>query len=124
MISMIDLDESAPFVQQLQSEGEGPVTIINTFVAPEGQSEGVVAAWKKDSDVMKAAKGFISAQLYGSHPTGRVFTNIAVWESARDLLNAFMSPAFQELLAAYPDGTVSHPTLMRKVAVENICVAA
>lgn len=124
MIQMVDLDETSPFIQQLQSEGNSPVTIINTFIAPEGQIHEVIAAWKKDSDAMKASKGFISAQLYGAHPQGQVLTNIAVWETARDLLNAFMSPAFQALLAEYPDGTVAHPVLMRKVAVENVCVAA
>jgi len=49
--------------------------------------------------------------------------NVAVWGSAGDLYNAFASADFQALLAEYPDGTVAYPTLLRKVAVEKICVA-
>lgn len=123
MITMTDLDENAPFFAQLRAQGPGAVTIVNTFVYPRGKGDEVVAVWKKDSDVMKTAKGFISAQLYAAEAGARVLTNVAVWESAEDLFNAFMSPAFQELLPQYPDGTVAYPTLMRKVAVENICVA-
>jgi len=123
MIQMNDLDSDVPFLEQLKTQEPGPVTIINTFVYAEGSKDDVIAVWKKDSDVMKAAKGFISAQLYSAEEGARVLTNVAVWESAEDLLNAFLSPSFQALLPTYPDGTVSHPTLMRKVAVENICVA-
>ncbi|MGW5876679.1 antibiotic biosynthesis monooxygenase family protein [Nocardiopsis terrae] len=120
---MADLDEDVPFLDQLKTEDAGPVTIVNTFVFPEGKGDEVIAVWKKDSDIMKAAKGFISAQLYAAAEGARVLTNVAVWESAQDLLNAFMSPEFQEILPEYPDGTVAYPTLMRRVAVENICVA-
>ncbi|MFB2587044.1 antibiotic biosynthesis monooxygenase family protein [Herbiconiux liukaitaii] len=123
MIQMKDLDETAPFMKQLQSQEPGAVTIVNTFVFPEGQRDAVLEVWKKDSDVMKAAKGFISAQLYSAEGGAQVLTNVAVWESAQDLLKAFLSPDFQALLPTYPDGTIAYPTLMRKVAVENICVA-
>lgn len=123
MIKLSDLDPSSPFMEQLQSREPGPVTIINTFVYEPGTKAHMIAAWKQDSDVMKAAKGFISAQLYAGEGETRVLTNIAVWESAADLLTAFLNPEFQALLPSYPEGSVSYPTLMRKVAVEGICVA-
>jgi len=81
VIALDNLDESTPFMVQLNTVGPGPVTIINTIVAPEDQMAEVMAAWKKDSDVMRASAGFISAQLYGGVAGSRVLTNIAVWES-------------------------------------------
>lgn len=71
----------------------------------------------------EASEGFISAQLYDSAADATVMINVAVWGSAGDLYNAFASADFQALLAEYPDGTVAYPTLLRKVAVEKICVA-
>ncbi|MGC0239664.1 antibiotic biosynthesis monooxygenase family protein [Arthrobacter sp. SD76] len=123
MISMTTLDEDNPYMQQLQSQAPGPITLINTFLAPKGQVEEVVAVWSRDAAYMKECKGFISTQLYGSEAGGRILTNIAVWESVQDLRNAFQNPDFQEKLSAYPDGTVAHPAVMRKLAVENICEA-
>lgn len=123
MIKLNDLDPTSPFIEQLKTAEPGPVTIVNTFVYEPGTKEQVLSIWKKDSDVMKASKGFISAQLYAGEGETRVLTNVAVWESAADLLAAFLSPEFQALLPGYPDGSTAYPTLMRKLAVEGICVA-
>ncbi|WP_037143755.1 antibiotic biosynthesis monooxygenase family protein [Rhodococcoides fascians] len=123
MIRLRDLDESIPFFAQLKNAGTGPVTVINTFVFPTGARDDVLAVWKKDSDVMKASKGFISAQLHEGVAGSSTLINVAVWESAEDLFNAFTSPQFQALLTEYPDGSTAYPVLARKVAVQNICVA-
>ena len=72
---------------------------------------------------MKSSKGFISAQLYDSHTKGTVLTHLVVWESAADLAAAFMSDQLQALLAGYPDGSVSYPSLMKPIAVDGMCVA-
>jgi hypothetical protein len=55
---------------------------------------------------------------------GRVVTNVANWESVKDLQNAFMSPEFQALLPTYPDGSVAYPHLVRPVEVPGVCLGA
>jgi heme-degrading monooxygenase HmoA len=122
VIEIKNIDPSQPFITQLQEADPGPVTVINTFVYPEGEFEAVVEAWRKDSMVMIASPGFISAQLYRGIGSN-VLTNVAVWESAAQLKAAFQSKDFQDLLALYPDGTVAYPHLERKIAVPGVCVA-
>jgi heme-degrading monooxygenase HmoA len=122
VIEIKNIDPGQPFLTQLQETNPGPVTVINTFVYPEGEFEAVVEAWRKDSMVMIASPGFISAQLYRGIGSN-VLTNVAVWESAAQLKAAFQSKDFQDLLALYPDGTVAYPHLERKIAVPGVCVA-
>lgn len=122
MIELVDIDPAQSFFSQLEEVDSGPVTVINTFVYPEGAFEAVVEAWRKDSVVMMAAPGWISTQLYhgvGSH----VLTNVSAWESAAQLKTAFQSKAFQDILPLYPDGTVCYPQLERKIAVPGVCGA-
>jgi len=121
MINLADLDESTPYLGQLK-EATGPVTIINTFVAPEGKADEALAAWERDAAYMKDKPGFISAQLFRGIGGSRVFTNIAVWESTEHLLAAFGTPEFARQMKHYPDGTVAYPHLYQKAAVKGICV--
>src|SRR3989442_1463778 len=120
MINLADLDESTPYLGQLK-EGAGPVTIINTFIAPEGKADEVLAAWEEDAAYMKDKPGFISAQLFRGIGGSRVFTNVAVWESTGHLLAAFGTPEFARHMEQYPDGTIAYPHLYQKAAVEGIC---
>jgi heme-degrading monooxygenase HmoA len=120
MINLANLDESTPYPGQLK-EAAGPVTIINTFVAPEGKADEVLAAWQEDAAYMKAKPGFISAQLFGGIGGSRIFTNVAVWESTGHLAAAFGTPEFAQHMSHYPEGTVAYPHLYQKVAVEGIC---
>ncbi|MBW8822028.1 MAG: antibiotic biosynthesis monooxygenase, partial [Streptomyces sp.] len=63
MLGFGHLDESTHFHDQ-QKEKAGPVTIINTFVAPEGKEDEVVAAWTDDAEYMKKSGSLLSVQLY------------------------------------------------------------
>ncbi|WP_327586116.1 antibiotic biosynthesis monooxygenase [Nonomuraea sp. NBC_00507] len=123
MITLAELDASTPYGKQLQSAGDGPVTLINTFVAPEGKTEEVLAAWQEDAAYFKSQPGFISAQLHQGIAGSRVLVNIAVWESGAHLRAAFSAPEFGAALERYPDGTIAYPHLLEKVAVPGICVA-
>jgi heme-degrading monooxygenase HmoA len=122
VIELKDIDPTRPFLSQLEEVDSGPVTVINTFVYPEGAFEAVVEAWRKDSVVMMASPGWISTQLYHG-VGGHVLTNVSAWESAARLKAAFQSTEFQEILPLYPDGTVCYPQLERKIAVPGICAA-
>lgn len=122
MITLTDLDPAAPFPAQL-AEDTGPVVLVNTFVAPEGRVDDVVAVWAEDAAYFRSRPGYISAQLYRGVGTSHVLVNVAVWESAQHLRAAFSDPQFQQHRERYPDGTVATPHLLRKVAVPGICVA-
>ncbi|MCT7658000.1 antibiotic biosynthesis monooxygenase family protein [Mycobacterium deserti] len=122
MVEIINVDSDTDFFAQLDDDG-GPVTLVNTFVVPEGKYDQMVEAWRLDSEVMKAAKGFISAQLYRGIHGSRVVTNVAVWESAEDLRNAINSEGFIAVLSKYPEGTVAYPHLLRRVAVPGVCTS-
>jgi heme-degrading monooxygenase HmoA len=72
---------------------------------------------------MKRRAGFISTQLHRGTAGTTTFVNVAVWESARALGEAFRSPEFRRRSAQYPDGAVAAPHVFQKVAVPGICVA-
>ncbi|MGI5198618.1 antibiotic biosynthesis monooxygenase family protein [Streptomyces sp. CA-288835] len=120
MLKFGNLDESTPFREQ-QKEKAGPVTIINTFVAPEGEEDEVVAAWADDAEYMKKSGSLLSVQLYRGIGGSRLFTNVAVWKSTEHLRAALGTPEFAAHLAGYPAGTVAYPHLYQKVAVEGVC---
>jgi heme-degrading monooxygenase HmoA len=113
---------TTPFLHQLQHD-TGPVILINTFVVPEGKMDYMIALWRKDSLIMKSQPGFISAQLYGGILDSNILINIAVWESTASLRGGFMSEPFQETLKEYPEGAISYPHILRKIAVDNVCTA-
>lgn len=83
----------------------------------------MLALWRKDSLIMKSQPGFISAQLYGGVLNSNILINIAVWESTASLRGGFMTEAFQETLKEYPEGSISYPHILRKIAVDNVCTA-
>ncbi len=120
MLHLTDLDESSPFLGQ-QKEETGPVTIINTFVAPEGKEDEVLAAWTDDAEYMKKSGGLLAVQLYRGIGGSRLFTNVAVWKSPGHLLAAFDTPEFAMHLENYPAGTIAYPHLYQKAAVEGVC---
>ena len=47
--------------------------------------------------------------------------NVAAWESARALGQAFRSPEFQARAGRYPDSTAAAPHVFTKIAVPGIC---
>lgn len=116
-----DLDAKNPFVKQVQQD-RGPVTLINTFVVPQGQMDEFLRVWKLDAAIMKAQPGFLSAQLY-SGIESNVIINVANWETAANLAQAISSPDFLENLKAYPEGLKVYPQLLEKMAIPNLCTA-
>lgn len=124
MIELKPLDASSTFPAQLQGPDDGrPVTLINTFLAPEGKIEEVIDAWRQDAALMKISPGHISAQLYRGIGDSRILTNVAVWENLTSLRDAFMREEFQKTLTLYPEGSVAHPVVVRPVAIPGVCVA-
>lgn len=120
-VQLQEMDERVTMREQLQQD-TGPVVLINRFnVAPE-DTERLLQAWAEDAAFMKRQPGYISTQLHRGIAGSSTFVNIATWESARALAQAFGSPEFQAHMAQYPDSAIAAPHLFEKVAVPGICV--
>jgi heme-degrading monooxygenase HmoA len=120
MFELKEIDPSCTFFSQVDSAGEGPVTVINTLVTPQGRLQAAVDDWRKNVSAMQAMPGFVSAQLYRGVGDSQVMTNVAVWASAADLKNA-LEREFRETADAPRDGTLAYPVLVRKEAVPGVC---
>ncbi|MFE7129088.1 antibiotic biosynthesis monooxygenase family protein [Streptomyces sp. NPDC057617] len=123
MMEIRNIDESCPFFTQVEQSDDSPVTVINTFIAPEGGIEACLEAWAKECEVMTAQPGFISAQLYRGVGDSRVLTNVAVWESGTALKAVFARKDFADSLILPPEGSVAYPVLYQKMAMPGICAA-
>lgn len=118
-----ELSRSVTFAQQLERAGDGPVVLINTFTVDGRDAAAMLETWRKDSGVMKAQPGFISAQLHAGLADSGVFVNRAIWESAAHFRAALANPDFHAAIAQTPAGAIARPHLFRTVAVPGICVA-
>ncbi|GFF94839.1 hypothetical protein IFM53868_07720 [Aspergillus udagawae] len=116
-----DLDPENPFSKQVQ-QTRGPVTLVNTFVVPQGRMDEFLSVWKVDAAIMKAQPGFLSAQLYRGVESN-VIINVANWETSANLAKAVLSPDFQENLKRSPEGLKIYPQLPEKMAIPNLCTA-
>jgi heme-degrading monooxygenase HmoA len=115
-----ELDDRVTYMEQLQEDDGGPVVLINVFnVAPE-DAQRFLDAWGQDAAFMKRQPGFVSAQLHRGTAGSSTFVNVAEWESARALGDAFRSPGFQAGIARYPDSAVAAPHVFERVAVPGI----
>ena len=118
-----EMDDQVTYVQQLQEEDDGQVILINQFNLGPEDAERFLQVWADDAAYMKQQPGFISTQLHRGTAGSTTYVNVAVWESARALGQAFRSPEFQARAARYPDSTVAAPHVFKKVAVPGICSA-
>jgi heme-degrading monooxygenase HmoA len=121
-MTLREMDDQVTYVQQLQEDG-GPVVLISQFNLAPGDAERFLQVWADDATFMKQQSGFISTQLHRGTAGSTTFINVAVWESARALGQAFCSPEFQARAARYPDSTIASPHVFTKVAVPGICLA-
>jgi heme-degrading monooxygenase HmoA len=109
-------------MQQLQQDA-GPVVLVNQFNVARDDVEEFLEVWADDAAFMKRQPGFISTQLHRGIAGSTTFVNVAVWESARALGDAFRSPEFQQRAVRYPDTAVAAPHVFERVAVPGICLA-
>jgi heme-degrading monooxygenase HmoA len=116
-----EVDEQVGYMLQLEQD-TGPVVLINQFNVAPKDVDRFLEVWGEDAGFMKQQPGFISTQLHRGTAGSSTFVNVAVWESARQLGQAFRSPEFQARTAAYPDSAVAAPHVFEKVAVPGICV--
>ena len=120
-VRLSEMDERIGFVSQL-ADDEGAIVLINKFNVAPDEADALLAAWADDAAWMKQQPGYISTQLHRGTGGSTTFVNIAVWESAKALGQAFGSPEFQRRVGHYPPSTTTSPHVFKKVAVPGICV--
>jgi heme-degrading monooxygenase HmoA len=77
-----------------------PVTLINSFVVPEGRDEAFLELWHETSEYFRAQPGFVSLRLHraASADAHYRFVNIARWASAADYLAPHQKDEFRRLV--------------------------
>ena len=123
MVHFRELNDTVGLGDQMQSDEDGPVVLINVFTVDPADADALLAAWSRDADFMRAQPGYISTQLHRGIARSGTFVNYAVWESVESFRAAFTNPEFQKRIADYPESAVASPHLFKKLAVPGHCVA-
>ncbi|WP_170561469.1 antibiotic biosynthesis monooxygenase family protein [Ruegeria atlantica] len=122
MARIEELDKVVTLADQMQAD-EGPVVLINLFTVDANDEDALLKAWSHDADFMKSQKGYISTQLHQGIAGSSTFVNYAIWQDVKSFRAAFTHPEFQRRIADYPASAVARPHLLKKLTVENHCVA-
>ena len=123
MAKFEELNPHVGLADQIASNEDGSVVLINVFTVDPGEEDALVEAWTDDAAFMRAQPGYISTQLHKAIAGSSTFINYAVWESVESFGNAFSNPEFQRRIALYPSSAVASPHLFKKLAVPGHCVA-
>ena len=123
MLGIKELDNNVSLADQLASNEDGSIVLINIFTIDPADEEALLAAWTHDAEFMKAQPGYISTQLHKAIAGSSTFVNYAVWESVESFRNAFTDPEFQRRIGDYPASAVASPHLFKRLAVPGHCVA-
>lgn len=93
------------------------VTLINTFVVPEGQREATIAAWENARDFLAAQPGYISTALHSAVTPDATFAlvNVARWESP-DAFRAAVQAMRDAGVFTPPEGVTATPALYTVIA--------
>ncbi|MBS9423670.1 antibiotic biosynthesis monooxygenase family protein [Photorhabdus caribbeanensis] len=123
MVKLEEMDTHVTLREQLFSNTDGSIVLVNIFHVDPSMADALIETWKEDAEYFRSKVGLISAQLHRGIAGSGTFMNYAIWESLERFRDAFMDPEFKEKLSKYPDGIVGSPHVFQKVAVPGICVA-
>ena len=110
-----EMDRHVTYADQLADAGTGPVELVNVFTMAPEDVEEFLAVWTDDAEYMRSRPGFVRTRLHRGTGGSAVFVNVASWESAAALRDAFTSPEFQRALARYPRSVVASPHVTSEV---------
>jgi heme-degrading monooxygenase HmoA len=122
MLQFKEIDSMVSLENQMESNEDGSIVLINVFTIDPGDEEALLVAWKHDADFMRAQPGYISTQLHKAIGGSGTFVNYAIWESVQSFRNAFTHPEFQSRITNYPESAVASPHLFKKLAMPGHCV--
>jgi heme-degrading monooxygenase HmoA len=78
-----------------------PVTLINSFVVPEGRDEAFVELWTQTSHYFRAQPGFLSLRLHRAVTPGTEYryVNVARWASDAEYRAPHGTDEFRRLVS-------------------------
>ncbi len=117
-----ELNDKVTLEDQMQTNEDGSIVLINVFTVDSGDEDVLVERWSHDAEFLKAQPGYISTQLHKAIGGSTTYVNYAIWESVESFRNAFTKPEFQERVASYPKSASISPHLFKKIAVKGHCV--
>lgn len=123
MAKFQELNDKISLFDQMQSQEDGSIVLINVFNIDADEEEALIAAWSHDAAFMKEQPGYISTQMHKAVGGSTTYINYAVWESIESFKNAFTNPEFQKRIAEYPDSAIAAPHLFKKMTVSGFCVS-
>ncbi len=123
MPQLKELNDSVSLMDQMQTNEDGSVVLINVFTVDPADQDALIASWSHDAEFMKVQPGYISTQLHKGIGGSATFLNYAIWESAESFRNAFTDPEFQKRIGRYPDSATVSPHLFKKLDVPGHCGA-
>ncbi len=118
-----ELNDKIGLGQQLQSNEDGSVVLINVFTVDPADEAELIESWAHDAEFMKAQPGYISTQMHKAIGGSATYLNYAVWESVESFRAAFTNPEFQQRIGRYPASATVSPHLFKKLGVDGFCVA-
>ncbi len=118
-----ELNDNVTLYDQMQSQEDGSIVLINVFTIDAKDEDALIKAWSHDAAFMKEQPGYISTQMHKAVGGSTTYINYAVWESVESFREAFTNPEFQKRIAEYPESAVAAPHLFKKLAVSGHCVS-
>ncbi len=78
-----------------------PVTLMNSFLVPEGRDEAFLELWTETSHYFRAQPGFLSLRLHRAVTPGTEYryVNVARWASDADYRAPHDTPEFLRLVS-------------------------
>ena len=78
-----------------------PVTLMNSFVVPEGRDQAFLELWTQTSQYFRAQPGFLSLRLHRAVTPGAEYryVNVARWASDADYRAPHLTDEFRELVS-------------------------
>lgn len=122
MPKLKELNDIVSLQDQLQTNEDGSVVLINVFTIDPKDEDALLAAWSHDASFMKEQPGYISTQMHKAIGGSATYINYAIWESVESFRNAFTNPEFQKRIGQYPESATVSPHLFKKLAVNGHCV--
>ncbi len=123
MPNLKELNDHVSLGQQMQSNEDGSIVLINVFTIDAADEEALIEAWAHDAQFMKEQPGYISTQMHKAIGGSTTFLNYAVWERVVSFRAAFTNPEFQKRIGRYPESATVSPHLFKTLAVAGHCVA-
>src|SRR3954449_2281673 len=112
-------------------EHTGGVTLINSFVVPEGREEAFQELWTATSSYFRAQPGYLSLRLHRAlSPDARYrFVNVARWSSLDDFQAAHATEKFRRVVsqpgwAEFPSSPALYEVVVEDGADVRVAVSA